>query len=128
MLSRRIPLPPPVQAASAIPSYLQRNTAVPSGVPPRPGSPQHVPSRPGTPPIQSGPSYRSRAGTPSLSTRPQSPGPVLVSTVRHSASTSQVALSTPARPSDLEVDLVVRHIPRDSVAMEKPFTIACKLN
>lgn len=121
MLSRRIPLPPPIQAASAIPSYLQRNTAVPSGVPPRPSSPQHAPSSPGTPAIRPGSPFRSRTGTPSVSARPQSPGPV-------PAASSQIALSNPARPPDLEVDLVVRHIPRESITIQKPFTITCKLS
>jgi trafficking protein particle complex subunit 13 len=128
MLSRRIPLPPPVQAASAVPPYLQRNTMVPSGVPPRPGSPQHVPSRPGTPPIRPGSPFRSRNGTPSISTRPQSPGPTAASTSHHSAAASHVALNVVVRPPDLEVDLVVSHIPRDLISIEKPFTIACKLN
>ncbi|KAF7983071.1 hypothetical protein HWV62_23979 [Athelia sp. TMB] len=118
MLSRRIPLPPPVQAASAVPPYLQRTN--PPGGPPRPGSPQHAhtPSRPSTPPIRPGSPYRARASA-SISSRPQSPGAGQVQTQ---------PLAAPVIPiptSDLEADLMVRDIPRDEIELEKPFHVVC---
>ncbi|KZP05758.1 DUF974-domain-containing protein [Athelia psychrophila] len=114
MLSRRIPLPPPVQSASAIPPYLQRTNA--PGGPPRPGSPQHTPSpsRPGTPPIRPGSPYRAR-NSASISSRPQSPG---------AAQAQAQPLAIPAPISELEADLVIRDIPRAEIEIEKPFAVA----
>lgn len=126
MLSRRISLPPPVAAASAVPPYLQRGSVVSSNIPHRLGSPQnaHTPSRPGTPLIRPGSPFQSRTGTPSVSARPQSPGPATASMGHSSAATSQVTLNTVVKSPDLEVDLVVRDIPHDAIFIEKPFTIS----
>lgn len=117
MLSRRIPLPPAVQAASAIPPYLQRTN--PPGGPPRPNSPSHapMPSRPGTPPVRPGSPYRARTSA-SISSRPQSPG-------LPQSQTQPLAIAPPT--SDLEADLIIRDIPREDIEIEKPFNVACTM-
>lgn len=124
MLSRRIPLPAPPaqQPASALPSYLKRNPAAPTAIPSRPHSPQ---SRPGSPPPgqRPGSPFRNRPPPPG---RPQSPGPLISP---NPLTTSQIPI--PSLPpiavpsSDVEVNLVVREIPRDSITIEKPFAISC---
>ncbi|EIW60622.1 DUF974-domain-containing protein [Trametes versicolor FP-101664 SS1] len=134
-LSRRIPLiqapsqsqtPPPGQLSSikqppsAIPLHLQRSNTV-SGAPSRPQSPQ-LQQRPGSPPVNAGPAPY-RPGSPRIRpmsagppVRPQSPGPV-----------TTFAPTTPRPLEDVEADLVVTSIPRESIAVDKPFTIGFKL-
>ena len=122
MLSRRIPLPPnqppvrpPHQPASALPLHLQRSATVS-------GHPSQPPSRPGTPP--SGPTpcrssspFRNRPT--SVPSRPQSPG-------MSAAPIASTHLGlAPADPVD--IDLVVRSIPRDTLHASQPFSVACTL-
>ncbi|KAK7693181.1 hypothetical protein QCA50_002747 [Cerrena zonata] len=133
MLSRRIPLvqpmavpaPPPKQAASALPLHLQRSASVasapsrmqsphlaqrPMSPPAAPGSPQ--PYRPGSP-------FRNRQSTIGVPPRVGSPAPV----------SPQPPTPTPQKPvPDIEIDLVVRSIPRDDLSIEKPFRVAFTLN
>ncbi|KAL1747003.1 hypothetical protein HDZ31DRAFT_32934 [Schizophyllum fasciatum] len=110
MLSRRIPLPPaPPPAAppvSAVPPYLKRGAT--SSTPSRPSSPG-PPSRPGSP----APRMRTNSVVSLTSPRPQTPPPLPTA-------------APPAAP-DLEASLIVRRIPRDTIAVEKPFTIALTL-
>jgi len=106
MLSRRIPLAPVAQPASALPPYLKRSIA--SSSPSRPHSPSLSQSRPGTPPRPGSPAI-GRASTSSI-IRPQSPQP----------STIPSSLSLP----ELEVQLLVRSIPREGIQLEKPFSIS----
>ena len=136
MLSRRIPLiqgagstqppvPPPKLPVSALPLHLQRSNTVASGsgTPPRVQSPQLGP-RPMSPPVSAGspapyrpssPFNRARAGTAiSLSTVPQSP------------TVSAPPPPNPAvrRPDEtLDIDLIVRRVPRDQLFAEKPFKV-----
>jgi hypothetical protein len=124
MLSRRIPVPqpPPQQPASALPLYLQRTSTTPVGTPPRPRSPQLVQSRPGTPsalPQTPGSPRNRHSGVP---VRPQSP------TVGTGSNTTiPLLLATPDATSDVEVDVIVRDIPRDLIVVENPFTISFQL-
>lgn len=134
MLSRRIPLvqapppqspipppaPPPKQHVSAVPSYLQRSVTI-GGPPSRTQSPQ-IPYRPLTPPVNAPAPYR--PGSPfnrnrqstmiqTPPARTQSPAPVS-------------PRPPPLRTSGgIEVDLVVRSIPRESLVVDVPFTVAC---
>lgn len=131
MLSRKIPLseallqqaqaptPPPKQA-SAVPPYLQRSNTI-GGVPQRAQSPQQRPLSPpmsagATPtPYRPGSPFRNRAtgsGTqPSIASRIQSPAP-------HTPNTAT------RRPGEnVEVDLVLRALSRDTVHADEPFTI-----
>ncbi|KAG9226037.1 hypothetical protein CCMSSC00406_0008699 [Pleurotus cornucopiae] len=106
MLSRRIPAPAPAPAlaqptASALPAYLKRNQSIAS-IPSRPLSPL---SRPGSP----------------FNNRAQPPVPVRTQTPAFSQSNQ--ALIT----SDIEVTLVVRSVPRESIHVEKPFKLSCSL-
>ncbi|KAG6833497.1 hypothetical protein H0H87_006069 [Tephrocybe sp. NHM501043] len=106
MLSRRIPIPAPIQTpASALPPYLKRTMS--NNPPSRPQSPH---SRPGTPPPP-------RPGSPSL-VRPPSIAP------SHPQSPFQ-PLAAP--PPELEVGLLIRDFPRDKVRVDKPFTIPLTL-
>ncbi|KAF8906051.1 hypothetical protein CPB84DRAFT_1745251 [Gymnopilus junonius] len=106
MLSRRIPLPPAPQPASALPPHFKRNIA--NSVPSRPQSPSINQSRPATPP----PSQR--PGSPALN-RP-----------------SSVSLNRPQSPQhftsstlpEIEAHLIVRRIPRENLLVEKPFFIS----
>ncbi|OJT14151.1 Trafficking protein particle complex subunit 13 [Trametes pubescens] len=84
-------------------------------------SPQ-LQQRPGSPPVNAGPAPY-RPGSPRIRpmsagppARPQSPGPV-----------TTFAPTTPRPLEDVEADLVVTSIPRDSIAVDKPFTIGFKL-
>ncbi|KAI0637237.1 DUF974-domain-containing protein [Trametes polyzona] len=135
-LSRRIPLiqapsqsqtPPPgqlpaiKQPPSAIPLHLQRSNTI-GGTPSRPQSPQ-IQQRPGSPPVNPGPApyrpgspFRNRPMSAGPPARPQSPG--LVTTF---------APSVPQVLQDVEVDLVVTSVPRDSIVVDKPFTIGFRL-
>ncbi|EED78834.1 predicted protein [Postia placenta Mad-698-R] len=132
MLSRRIPLIqapqtpnqplalPAKQHASAIPLHLQRTASLTSGPPSRPRSPQ-LTQRPMSPPaaaagatpFRPGSPFRSRTTTQGLQSPipvPTSPNPAMI------------------RKEDVEVDLVVRTIPRDALHVEQPFTVAFTLN
>jgi trafficking protein particle complex subunit 13 len=118
MLSRKIALPPAPtkQTASALPLYLQRTPALPSTAPSRPRSPQLVQSRPGTPPSQRPNSPfrgRSIAGSSLTGT------PVSVPIVSPAPGTSVA--------SDIGVDIVILDIPRDSITIEKLFTVSVRL-
>ncbi|KAH8102923.1 DUF974-domain-containing protein [Cristinia sonorae] len=131
MLSRKIPpvealiqqppiaAPPPKQA-SAVPPYLQRSNTVGSG-PQRAQSPQQSSV---TPPVSAGSTpapyrpdspYRHRAATAgsqhSVVNRVQSPAPPSPFTATR-------------RPGeDVEVDLIVKSIPRDTIRIDNPFKI-----
>jgi len=102
MLSRRIPLITAPQApVSALPPHLKKAVASPQQPPSRPTSPGPG-QRPGSP-------FRTNSRPPSVSARPQSPVP-----------------STPLFPNNthnIETNLIVRSIPRDSLAVGKPFAI-----
>lgn len=106
MLSRRIPLAPVAQPASALPPYLKRSIAPSS--PSRPHSPSLSQSRPGTPP---------RPGSPAV-------GRASISSIirPHSPQQSTIPPSLPL--SELEVHLLVRSIPREGIQLEKPFSIS----
>ncbi|TFK55011.1 DUF974-domain-containing protein [Heliocybe sulcata] len=120
-LSRRVPLVQPQQApASALPPHLQRAATVGS---PRPQSPQLPPERTGTPPVPYRPAspFRGRTAGGPASPRPQSPGP--------GGNLNIVNLSQAPVPSqlppDVEVDFIVRSVPRDAIRLEVPFKIPC---
>ncbi|KAH9925302.1 uncharacterized protein B0H18DRAFT_1009552 [Fomitopsis serialis] len=127
MLSRRIPLiqapvqpappPPPKQPVSAIPLHLQRSTSVAQPVPSRPRSPQ-LNQRPTSPPANV--PYRSNSPFRSRTV----PSPALPASAPPSTSVSAPA----RRPEDVEVDLVVRNIPRSSIRVDKPFTVSLTVN
>lgn len=102
MLSRRIPLPP-APPASAVPPHLKKSI---SGT---------APSRPY--PSPSGSQPQSRPGTPALGQRAASPVP------RTSVSSEKHAVPHTS-PPELEVQLFVRHVPRDDIVIEKPFSVA----
>lgn len=107
MLSRKIPLPPPIQTpVSALPPYLKRDVANAVSAPHRSNSPH---SRPASPSASHRPGSPFQNRSLSSPARPQSP------------------LSTPATAmfptsSDIEINLVVREIPRD-IKTGKPFSI-----
>ncbi|KAH7909138.1 DUF974-domain-containing protein [Hygrophoropsis aurantiaca] len=134
MLSRRIPAPPQPQLpissqppASALPPYLQRAVPVVPSSPARPQSPQLPPSRSSSPPstpLRPGSPFRNRSSPGP--TRPQSPGPDLISHVP--GATSQQTAIKPNNLPDLEVDMTVQHIPRDSIHVEKSFDITFRLS
>ncbi|CAL1704051.1 unnamed protein product [Somion occarium] len=139
MLSRRIPLvqpvqplaqvptPPPKQPASAIPPHLHRSATVGSS-PSRTQSP-HITQRPMTPPASSGSPAPYRPGSP-FRNRQSTVGPVVARPQSPAPSSPQPSPTpTMQRPSsDIEVDLLVRAIPRDELSVEKPFRIAFSLN
>ncbi|KAG6812766.1 hypothetical protein H0H92_000681 [Tricholoma furcatifolium] len=109
MLSRRIPIPPPVQTpASAVPPHLKRS--ITTGPPSRPQSPQPNQSRPGTPPPP-GPSP-SQSRTPSSISPSIPPSPF-----------QPLAASLP----ELEVGLLIRDIPHDSIRVDNPFKVLASL-
>lgn len=94
MLSRRIPLPP-TQPASAVPPHLKKSIS--SRVYPSP--------------------TQSRPGTPTLGQRAASP-------VMPRTSISSERYPVPHTPlPELEVQLFVRHVPRDDITVDKPFSI-----
>lgn len=106
MLSRRIPVPPPQPPpapASAVPAHLKK--------------PLHGPVAPRPYPLPSGPLPHSRPGTPGLGQRAASP-------IMARSSFSSEKNTVPYAPPELEVQLFVRHIPRDDIVIEKPFSIA----
>lgn len=105
MLSRRIPIPPTMQIpVSALPPYLKRGAV--HGPLSRPQSPQ--PNRSSTPPPRPGsPNFRPNNANQS---RPQSP------------------LHPPvASPPELEVGLLIRDTPWDTLKVDKPFTLPLTL-
>ncbi|KAF8803619.1 DUF974-domain-containing protein [Phlegmacium glaucopus] len=108
MLSRRVPLLPAPQPASALPPYLKRSFT--SSTPSRPHSPQLLShSRPGTPPGQRPGSPMNGRPTATTATMPQSP------------------LQTPITPfiaPELEAQLFIRQSPGKSVLIERPFSIS----
>ncbi|KZT26322.1 DUF974-domain-containing protein [Neolentinus lepideus HHB14362 ss-1] len=118
-LSRRIPQPQQAPA-SALPPHLQRAAASGS---PHPQSPQLPPERSGTPPLPYRPAspFRGRTIGGPASPRPQSPGPGASSSVTNLNQT----FAAPQSPPDIEVDFVVRFVPRDEIRLELPFRIAC---
>ncbi|RPD65869.1 DUF974-domain-containing protein [Lentinus tigrinus ALCF2SS1-7] len=141
-LSRRIPLiqapthpqTPPAgslsavkQPPSAIPLHLQRSNTV-SGSPSRSQSPslhqraQSPPiNPPGPAPYRPGSPFRGRpasVGSPARS-QTQSPGP--------SAPATTFAPTVQRLPEDVDIDLVVTSIPRDSLTIDKPFDISFKI-
>ncbi|KAG7092195.1 hypothetical protein E1B28_008563 [Marasmius oreades] len=120
MLSRRIPLPPqPTQTpASALPLYLKRG-AVPSSTPTRPRSPQLPQSRPSSP-------------TPISNQRPSSPLPLRNRTQSIVSTRTQSPPPPPIPPeqphsTNIEANLVVRDIPRDSICVGDAFSISFTL-
>ncbi|KAI0371753.1 DUF974-domain-containing protein [Pilatotrama ljubarskyi] len=135
-LSRRIPLmqapsasqtPPPgqlpaiKQPPSAIPLHLQRSSTI-GGPPSRPQSPQ-LQQRPSSPPVNAGPALY-RPGSP-FRNRPASVGPPA-----HPQSAGPVTTFAPPTQrilGDVEADLLVTSIPRESTVVDKPFTIGFKL-
>ncbi|THH15608.1 hypothetical protein EW146_g4900 [Bondarzewia mesenterica] len=129
MLSRRIPLipstQPPRAPASALPLHLQRSATV---TPQSHGS--RPPSRSSTPPIGPVP-YRPdspfRNRPMSIPTRPQSP--VTFTTAGSAIAGAYQATLVPStpKPDTIDVDLVVRDIPRSLVSIQKPFNVAFSL-
>lgn len=107
MLSRRIPLAAvPPQQVSALPSYLKRTMA--GSILSRPQSPQLTRSRPSTPTGQ-------RTGSP----------PPLLRNIPISSTLMgrQSPIPTPSQMSTIEheTNLIVRHLPRNEIVIEKPF-------
>ncbi|KAH6918795.1 hypothetical protein BKA70DRAFT_29403 [Coprinopsis sp. MPI-PUGE-AT-0042] len=113
MLTRRIPLPQVQQPVSAVPPYLKRTMA--GQGPSRPNSPQ-IQSRP-TSPITAG----ARPGSPAIQSRTQSITQIVQSPQAHSAALP-ASFAPPTPASDVEVNLIARHLPRNNLEVEKPFT------
>ncbi|TFK25033.1 DUF974-domain-containing protein [Coprinopsis marcescibilis] len=111
MLTRRIPFPPVQQPVSAIPSYLKRTVA--GSVPSRPHSPQSFASRPVSPPPRPASPFTNRPASAQI-VRPQSPQTIIAP-----------SLSTHA--TDLDVTLLLKHLPRENIEIEKPFTATFSL-
>ncbi|KAI0306738.1 hypothetical protein B0F90DRAFT_804513 [Multifurca ochricompacta] len=126
MLSRRIPLPPnqpparppqqqqPHQPVSALPLHLQRSVTVT-------GPPSQPPSRSSTPPNSAVPH---RSASP-FRNRPMSAPPRPQSPITLAVHNSPMVSAHPALAVD--VDLVVRSIPRGALPIEKPFRVAYTL-
>ncbi|THH22365.1 hypothetical protein EUX98_g8221 [Antrodiella citrinella] len=137
MLSRKIPLvegllqqqqqqqqpapaPPPKQNVSAVPPYLQRSNTVGGVASPRAQSPSQRPMSPpisvGTIPAPYRPGSPFRNRTLPIQPRVQSPIPLTPN-------------DSGRRPGeDVEVDLVVRNIPRDNIRVDQPFGIEFTLS
>ena len=115
ILTRRIPLTavPPQQQASALPSHLKRSMA--GSILSRPQSPQSTRSRPSTPTGQ----------------RASSPPPPVPRTIPFSSTLMgrQSPNPTPSQISttELEAALIVRHVPRNEIVIEQPFTVKLAL-
>ncbi|EJF62442.1 hypothetical protein DICSQDRAFT_160869 [Dichomitus squalens LYAD-421 SS1] len=133
-LSRRIPLiqppsnpqtPPPglKQPPSAIPLHLQRSNTI-GGSPSRAQSPL-PPQRAMSPPANQPAPAPYRPGSP-FRGRPPSVGPPARNQTQSPGPPTSVA-PPPRLPEDVEVDLVVTSIPRDSLAIDKPFDVAFKV-
>ncbi|KAI1790775.1 hypothetical protein LXA43DRAFT_471713 [Ganoderma leucocontextum] len=132
-LSRRIPLiqapsnpqtPPPgmKQPPSAIPLHLQRSNTI-SGSPSRSQSPL-PPQRAMSPPATQPAPTPYRPSSP-FRNRPQSAGPPARNQTQ-SPGPPSFALTAQRPPEDIEIDLVVTSIPRDSLEIDKPFNITLK--
>ncbi|KAG8727521.1 hypothetical protein FRC11_013000, partial [Ceratobasidium sp. 423] len=110
MLSRKIPLPPAPQPATAIPPHLQQQRQQPG----RPGSP--VP-------------YKPRPGSIS---RPMSPGPggsisgSLVGAISPTPGTTVGNIPGTGAMKDVQVDLVVTSIP-STIYLDRPFKVKCSI-
>ncbi|KAG1749110.1 DUF974-domain-containing protein [Suillus paluster] len=137
MLSRRIPGPPPApnptpapappsqHPVSALPPYLQRNVPSAPSSPARPRSPQLPPSRPSSPPpAPYRPSSPFRTRPMAGPSRPQSPAAGSISNVSVAPNQQQPVPLVPAHVSGVEVDVIINHIPRESIAVDRPFKIA----
>ncbi|KAG1842662.1 DUF974-domain-containing protein [Suillus subalutaceus] len=139
MLSRRFPGPspapnstptpaPPLQhPVSALPPYLQRTVPSAPSSPARPRSPQLPPSRPSSPtpaPYRPGSPFRTRPM--SGPSHPQSPAAGSISTMNMfvAPNQQQSAPPVPALVLDVEVDVIINHIARESITVERPFKIA----
>ncbi|CAE6534080.1 unnamed protein product [Rhizoctonia solani] len=109
MLSRKIPLPPAPQPATAIPPHLQQRQQ-----PGRPGSP--VP-------------YKTRQGSIS---RPMSPGPggpvsgSLVGAIPPTPGTTVGSVPGTGAMKDVQIDLVVTSIP-STIYLDRPFKVKCSI-
>lgn len=114
ILSRRIPLTtvPPQQQASALPSHLKRSMA--GSILSRPQSPQSMRSRPSTPTGQ-------RASSPPPVPRTIPFSSTLMGRQSPNPTPSQIPTT------ELETTLIVRHVPRDEIVIEKPFTVKLAL-
>ncbi|QRW04315.1 hypothetical protein RhiLY_03314 [Ceratobasidium sp. AG-Ba] len=117
MLSRKIPLPPAPQAASAIPPHLQQQAQR------RPGSPAPynknrasvpVPGRPQSPALAS---HRPMSPSLSGSFSSTATGPIV-------APVGGVGVAGREKEKDIEVDLVVHQIP-GTVYLDQPFKVKC---
>lgn len=131
MLSRRFPGPPPAPApplqhpVSALPPYLQRTVPSAPSSPARPRSPQLPPSRPSSPtPAPYRPSSPFRTRPMSGPSRPQSPAAGSISNMSTAPNQQQSIPPVPARILGLEVDVIINHIARESITVERPFKIA----
>ncbi|KAH9483834.1 putative trafficking protein particle complex subunit 13-like protein [Psilocybe cubensis] len=107
MLSRRIPLIAAPQPASALPPYLKRTVV--GSISSRPQSPSSSMSRPGSP-VQ-------RPGSPALNRGS-------ISAIHPQSPPQALPPQGPLMP-EIEAQLVVRHIPRESILIEKVFSISC---
>ncbi|KAI0797742.1 hypothetical protein C8Q75DRAFT_844974 [Abortiporus biennis] len=132
MLSRRIPLvqplqPPPSQAPipppkqpSALPLHLQRSSTI-GHVPSRSQSPQPN-QRPMSPPVTATP-IPYRPASPFNRNRTNSLGPI--SPLPQSPLPPPTPTTFSRRLGEsIEVDLIVKNIPRDTLAVEKPFKVS----
>lgn len=139
MLSRRFPGPspapnstpapaPPLQhPVSALPPYLQRTVPSAPSSPARPRSPQLPPSRPSSPtpaPYRPGSPFRTRPM--SGPSHAQSPAAGSVSNINMfvAPNQQQPAPPVPALVLDVEADVIINHIARESITVERPFNIA----
>ncbi|KAG2158074.1 DUF974-domain-containing protein [Suillus bovinus] len=137
MLSRRFPSPPPApnstpapapplqHPVSALPPYLQRTVPSAPSSPARPRSPQLPPSRPSSPtpvPYRPGSPFRTRQM--SGPSHPQSSAAGSISIMPIAPNQQQPAPMVPAHVLGVEVDVIINHIARESIAVERPFKIA----
>ncbi|RXW20738.1 hypothetical protein EST38_g5097 [Candolleomyces aberdarensis] len=93
-------------------SMLTRRIPFPTAPPPASASPQT--SRPTSPPPAPRPAspFQNRTGSISQIAHPQSP---------------QIAQAPSQPQTDLDIHLIVKHIPRDDIKVERPFTVALQL-
>lgn len=139
MLSRRFPgpppapnsiptpAPPPQHPVSALPPYLQRTVPSAPSSPARPRSPQLPPSRPSSPtpaPYRPGSPFRTRLMSGPL--QPQSPAAGSIANINAlvTPNQQQPAPPVPAIVLGVEVDVIINHIARESITLERPFRIA----
>ncbi|KAF4615305.1 hypothetical protein D9613_002848 [Agrocybe pediades] len=107
MLSRRIPIVPAAQPVSAVPSHVKK--AIATSLSSRPRSPSGTQSRSETPPPGNRPSSPSLNRSSLSNTLPAVP---------------QQTIPTVVALPDLEAQLLVKHIPRTNIMVEKGFSIA----